>query len=207
MSANFSGSAGVFRGMKTLLASLAFLAAATCSVPAFAQERREHRNIDLGVGLDAGMYSPGGTGTAFGGFGVSLRHPIDDRLSIEGTLGMYNAQNASFSNPYDVRTIPVQASVLGYLFPHSPLRVYGVAGATLEHDSVTNTAIGQSYSWNRPGAHMGVGLELQTGRVSWQMDTRYILFGTAPSSAPDGTPAPFQGNDAHLFRMGASMYF
>lgn len=193
--------------MKTLFASLAFLAAATCSVPAFAQERREHRNLDIGVGLDAAFYSPGGAGSTFTGFGVNVRHPIDERLTIEGSLGAFNAQNANYSNPYNVRAYPVQASVLGYLFPRSPLRIYGIAGATLEHSTVDDSSTGRSWAWNRPGGHMGVGLELTTGRVSWQMDTRYVIYGTTPSSNGDAPPPPFRGSDAHLFRMGASMYF
>ena len=193
--------------MRTLIASLAFLAAATCSLPAFAQERREHHDLDVGVGLDAGFYSPGGTGTSFAGYGVNLRHPLDERLTIEGSLGVFNAQNASMGNPYSVRAYPMSASVLGYLFPRSPLRVYGLAGATLEHSTVDDASTGRSFAYNRPGAHMGVGLELQTGRVSWQMDTRYILFGTRPSDNGSQPPAPFTGSDAHLFRLGASMYF
>ena len=158
-----------------MIASLGFLAAATCcSMPAFAQECR---TLDVGVGLDAGFYSPGGTNTSFAGYGVNLRHPLDERLSLEASLGVFNAQNATFGNPWSVRAYPVSASVLGYLFPRSPLRLYGIAGGTLEHSTLDDASTGESFAWNRSGAHLGAGLELQTGRVTWQMDTRYILFG------------------------------
>lgn len=167
----------------------------------------EERPVEVGVGLDAAFYSPGGTNQTFTGIGLNLRHHFDERLAIEGTVGAFRAQDATAANPYAVRAYPVQASVLGYVFPRSPLKFYGLAGATLEESNVADTTANKSWNYSRAGGHVGVGAELVTGRVTWQMDTRYVIYGNNPSKDPSRPPAPFPGSDAHLFRLGATMYF
>lgn len=162
------------------------------------------RGPEFGVGMHAAWYAP--VNDSFGGLGVSLRHPIDDRVTFEASGSYFDVQDASLANPYSVRAYPVQASLLGYLLPHSPIQVYGIAGVGFEGSDVHDEALGRSWHYNRAGGHMGVGGQISAGRLSFEMDWRWILYAN-PRQSTTAPPPPFVDRDARLFRMGMSVYF
>ena len=123
--------------MKSILA-FAFSTAALLSFahPALADDCRDcgddrprapRQRFDLALGADAVWYHPDPTSNAdsFGGVGISVRHRLDERVTVEATGSFFQPQASSPGNPYSVRAYPVQASVLGYLYPRSPLQLSG----------------------------------------------------------------------------------
>lgn len=167
--------------------------------------RREH--FDIALGADAVWYHPDPTTNtdSFGGFGVSVRHRLDERVSVEATGAFFQPQAASATNPYSVRAYPIQASVIGYLYPRSPLQLYGLAGLGVESSDVTDESTGDSWHFTRPGGHMGVGAQMNVDRLTFQMDYRWIVYSNPNTTAVP--PPPFTESSARMFRMGMSLKF
>lgn len=163
------------------------------------------RGPEFGLGMHAAWYSPV-PNDSFGGLGVSLRHPIDNRVTFEASGSYFDVQDASLANPYSVRAYPIQASLLGYLLPGSPIQVYGIAGVGFEGSDVHDEALGRSWHYNRAGGHMGIGGQITAGRLSFELDWRWILYAN-PRQSTTAPPPPFADRDARLFRAGMSVYF
>ena len=180
---------------------------------AFAQERpygwgdREWGpRSGITLGLDAIDYHPGDSPNGFGGIGVSIRHQMDPRVAFEANIAAVNAQNASVANPYSVNVYPMQAVVRGYLNPRQPVQLYGLMGLGMEVSSVNDTSTGDSATFDRFGAGVGVGAQLNMGRLSMQADYRWLGY-TAPSQPNSDLPAPFVDPSARMARIGLAYHF
>ncbi len=185
------------------------VASALLLLPAAAWADHEHDGIPrrepirVGVGMHYGWYRPIGAEEPIGGLGVSVRHPIDSRVTFEAS-GTYIEDVTPGDSTTDIRAYPVEASLLGYVFPRSPIQFYGIAGAGFEGaDVITDTA---TRHYTRAGGHMGVGAQMNLGRLTFEADWRWILYATPRDT--DGLNAhPFQDRDARLLRLGMTLFF
>src|SRR5688572_18222578 len=78
------------------------------------------RGPELGVGMHFGWYRPVGARESMGGLGVSVRHPIDNRVVFEAS-GTYFEESSPTGR--DLRAYPIEASLLGYVWPRSPIQL------------------------------------------------------------------------------------
>lgn len=190
----------------TAAAMLLSMAAPARADHGHAEPRGASDRIELGVGMHAAWYKPAGYADSFTGLGLQVRHPIDNRVTFEAAASYFEAQNATATNPFSVRAYPIQASLLAYMFPRSPIQLYGIAGVGLEGSDVHDEALGRSYHYNRPGGHMGLGAQFNAGRVSFEADWRWMIYAN-PRASATAPPPPFTERDARLFRLGMSLYF
>ena len=196
--------------IKYMLLSAITAAAMLLSMASPARAEHDHarprEKIDLGVGMHAAWYKPAGYADSFRGLGLQVRHPIDNRITFEASGSYFEAQQASATNPYSVRAYPIQASLLGYLFPRSPVQLYGIAGVGVEGSDVHDDVLNRSFHYNRPGGHMGMGAQFSAGRLTFEADYRWMIYAN-PSTSATAPPPPFEDRDARMFRAGMSLFF
>ena len=194
---------GGFRpSLSGAMALRGILASALLLVPSLAWADHDHDSyprrepIQLGVGMHYGWYRPIGAQEALGGIGVSVRHPIDRRVTFE--------VSGTYVEDVNLRAYPIEASLLGYVWPRSPIQLYGIAGAGLEGaDVLTETS---SRHYTRAGGHMGVGAQMNMGRLTFEADWRWILYAS-PRVGEGPDAHPFQDRSARLTRVGMTLFF
>lgn len=127
-------------------------------------------------GLRAGYLKPrdADEGTWFGG--VQLRAPFTSVLAIEGSIEVHSSE---FSDgDIEIIQYPVQASLLVFLMPESPVCPYVLGGlgwyyTTTEFSGSLDGIDSETESLF--GAHLGVGARFSLGGATASADLRYIF--------------------------------
>lgn len=133
--------------------------------------------------------------------GVQARGHFTPVLAAEGSV---DYRQTRFSGAV-VDIMPVQASLLVYLFPGIPITPYILAGAGWYYTHLRDPLNDTQSRW---GPHAGAGVELFMSR-NWSMDTswRHIWNGdihTVTASRPVGRDLNDNGN---MFTIGLNYFF
>ncbi len=110
---------------------------------------------------DSGSYSAG----------VQARAHLTPVLGLEGSI---DYRKDKYANDVSVKTYPVQASLLAYLAPHSPISPYLLGGTGWYFTRVSGPSV-ETQTDNRFGLHAGGGLEAMLNEsLSLDGSYRYI---------------------------------
>lgn len=147
--------------------------AATTTTTERTERRRDWGEVRRGLSLGGrGMYyKPDGAQGEWHG-GAQLRFHLNRALALEGSADYRSTRFDAPAGTGEVRVdhYPVMASLLGYLFPHSPITPFVLAGAGWHFTHVDGPGIDETN--NRFGPHAGGGLQAFLGR-SWSLDGTY----------------------------------
>lgn len=103
--------------------------------------------------------------------GVQARLHFTPVLGVEGSVD-YRKDN--YSNDVSIKSYPVQASLMAYLMPHSPISPYVLGGAGWYFTQIKGPMF-ETETDNRFGLHAGAGLELMLNEsLSLDGSYRYI---------------------------------
>ena len=103
--------------------------------------------------------------------GVQARVHFTPVLGLEGSV---DYRKDDYDNGVSIKTYPVQASLMGYLIPHSPVSPYVLGGTGWYFTQVKGPAV-DTETDNRLGFHAGAGLEVMLNEsLSFDGSYRYI---------------------------------
>ncbi|MBL0058703.1 MAG: porin family protein [Elusimicrobia bacterium] len=103
--------------------------------------------------------------------GVQARAHLTPVLGLEGSI---DYRKDKYANDVSVKTYPVQASLLAYLVPHSPVSPYLLGGTGWYFTRVSGPSV-ETNTENRFGLHAGGGLEAKLNEsLSLDGSYRYI---------------------------------
>jgi opacity protein-like surface antigen len=115
--------------------------------------------------------------------GVQARLHFTPVLGLEGSV---DYRKDDYADGVSIKTYPVQASLMAYLMPHSPISPYVLGGTGWYFTQVKGPAI-ETETDNRFGLHAGAGLEVMLNEaLSLDGSYRYIWLEdmTPHSSSP-----------------------
>jgi len=127
-------------------------------------------------GLRAGYVKPrdADDGTWFGG--VQVRVPLGPVVSLEGSIEFHSSEFVD--GDIEVIQYPVQASVLVFLLPSSPVCPYVLGGLGWYYTTVdfSGSLDGvDSETDSTVGAHLGFGARFDLGGLTASADLRYLF--------------------------------
>ncbi|MBK6879251.1 MAG: porin family protein [Elusimicrobia bacterium] len=119
--------------------------------------------------------------------GVQARAHLTPVLGVEGSI---DYRKDKYANDVSIKTYPVQASLLAYLVPHSPISPY-LLGGTGWYFTRVSGGTAETQTDNRFGLHAGAGLEARLNEfLSVDGSYRYVWLEdieTKSASALDKT--------------------
>ncbi|MBK7688403.1 MAG: porin family protein [Elusimicrobia bacterium] len=94
-----------------------------------------------------------------------------------GSGGVHRLPEDKYANDVSIKTYPVQASLLAYLVPHSPISPY-LLGGTGWYFTRVSGGTAETQTDNRFGLHAGAGLEARLNEfLSVDGSYRYVAGG------------------------------
>lgn len=189
--------------MSMRLAALAALAvAAGLCAPASAMEKG-HTRSGLEIGARGAYFKPDRADGAWSPGGV-LRIHLGKVWALEGTAD-FRQQYAGANDAYRITTYPVQASLLAYIFPDSPVTPYVLGGVGWYNQHIRGPGIDNTS--DKVGPHAGGGLAVYIGRF-WSMDATYRFIWVEADSSTDARLEDKRFNDrGHMITAGLNYHF
>jgi opacity protein-like surface antigen len=139
--------------------------------------------------------------TWFGG--AQLRLFFSRAMALEGSI---DYREDEYPGQVQVRTYPVQATLLAFLMPDSPLSPFLLGGAGWYHTTLEVPGVPDDTD-SRFGLHAGGGLELcLSEHLSLDGTYRYIWMEGFESGGADLTKKEFN-DSGHMVTMGLNFYF
>lgn len=134
------------------------------------------------IGPRASYYKPKHADKGSYSGGVQARVHFTPVLGLEGSV---DYRKDDYSDGVSIKTYPVQASLLAYLMPHSPLSPYVLGGTGWYFTQVKGPSI-RTETENRFGLHAGAGLELLLNEwISLDGSYRYVWLEDATTHGSD----------------------
>lgn len=157
-----------------LAAGLALLVLSAAR-PAAAADPDAHPRAGMELGGRAAYFHSNGEEDRQWFGGAQLRLHFNDAVAVEGSA---DYRKAHFGGGVNADVYPVQASLLAYLAPHSPVSPFLLGGYGWYFTHTTGPA-GLDNNQNRHGPHAGAGVQFffnkywsvdATGRYLWLTD-------------------------------------
>jgi opacity protein-like surface antigen len=154
----------------------------------------------LSIGPRVGYYqAKDGDNGKFTG-GAQVRFHMTPTFALEGAIDYRQIDGEDSLGDLDVHFYPVQASLIAYLFPESPLTPYLVAGANWQN--ITIETPGNDVTKSKLGVHGGVGLQYFMTQ-NWSVDGswRYMWIDKVSDGNTDFDPS------GHMFSTALNYHF
>lgn len=135
----------------------------------------DERNTSGSIGLRGSFFRSNEADKDDWMTGAQLRFHLNPALTIEGSIDYRKDQ---FNNgEIDVKTYPIQASLLAYLAPGNIVSPFILAGAGWYYTRVEQVSTHADETRNRFGVHAGAGLEAWLNTY-WSIDGSYRYIWT-----------------------------
>lgn len=186
----------------------------TTSTPTAESGPRYNHAGHFALGGRAGWYRGGKTNESLlRGVGAMVRYQSGRHLGIEAGVSVFQPPDPGNCDcVLDIQVFPVEAGVMYFVFPDSPLSLYGLVGGTYEMTDVDVKAdpaddVGyDSRLYQRWGGHAGVGAEVSFGhRFAVTADWRYLYYVSSP--IPDPVGSAVAEYDTIHFTVGLNYFF
>lgn len=157
----------------------------------------------LSLGLNGTYFDPE-RGDGVWSPGALLRLHFGQIWAIEGAAD-WRRDRIGVGDAYQVDTYPIQASLLAYLLPHSPITPYLLGGFGWYMTDVNGPGIDETS--DRVGPHAGGGLQLFLGR-SLSLDASYRYIWIEDFASADARLEEKRFNDrGHMIKAGLNFHF
>lgn len=188
-------------GMTRTFAAALSLAAALCG--AAGASEMGHPRPGLEIGGRGAYFKPDRADGAWSP-GALVRIHLGRVWAVEGSAD-FRQQYGGAGDAYRITTYPVQASLLAYIFPDSPVTPYVLGGVGWYNQHIRGPGIDDTT--DRIGPHAGGGLAFYLNQF-WSMDATYrFIWIESPSSADARLDNKRFNDRGHMITAGLNYHF
>ncbi len=190
--------------IKTTFLSVLALSAFAVITPAANAQEGDDRGFSIG-GRGSHFDPKDGDGQWSGG--AQLRFFLSDTFALEGSADFRRDEYDTILGETEVQTIPVQASILGYLIKANPVGVFFLAGPGWYYTRIEPPSPFDDKTDHRFGFHAGGGVEVRLNE-SWSIDGTYRHIWLEEFESQDSSVSEKEFDDSgEMITVGLNLSF